>query len=77
VRWSQEARSLDRRALASALRTAIRAAQPAVREAAACALFGALARDEARGLLASLLQDPAASVRRTAAGLLKGRKASA
>jgi len=66
VRWSQEARSVDRRALA-----------PALREAAACALFGALPRDEARGVLAGLLQDPAASVRRTAAGLLKGRKASA
>jgi len=77
VRWSQEARGVDRRALAPALRTAIRAAQPAVREAAACALFGSLPRDEARRLLAGLLQDRAASVRRTAAGLLKARKATA
>jgi HEAT repeat protein len=77
VRWSQERRGVDRRALAPALRTALRAGQPALREAAACALFGALPRDEARGLLASLLQDPSQSVRRTAAGLLKGRKASA
>jgi hypothetical protein len=77
VRWSQDARGLDRRALAPALRTAIRSAQPAVREAAACALFGSLPREEARGLLAGLLQDRAASVRRAAAGLLKGRKATA
>ena len=77
VRWSQEGRKVDRRALAPALRTALRAGQPALREAAACALFGALPRDEARGLLAALLQDPSPSVRRTAAGLLKGRKASA
>jgi HEAT repeat protein len=77
VRWAQEARSVDRRALAPALRTAIRAAHPALREAAACAVFGALPRDEARGLLAGLLQDPSRSVRRTAAELLKGRKAIA
>jgi HEAT repeat protein len=77
VRWSRDAHGIDRRALAPALRVAIRAGRPALREAAACALFGALPRDEARGLLAGLLQDPAASVRRTAAGLLKGRKAIA
>jgi HEAT repeat protein len=77
VRWSQDARGLDRRALAPALRLALRSARPALREAAACALFGALPRDEARGLLAGLLQDSAASVRRAAAGLLKVRKAIA
>jgi len=77
VRWSQDARAVDRRALAPALRMAIRAAQPALREAAACALFGTLPREEARSLLSSLLQDPAASVRKAAGGLLKGRKASA
>jgi len=77
VRWSRDAHGIDRRALAPALRIAIRSGQPALREAAACALFGALPRDEARGLLAGLLQDPAASVRRAAAGLLKGRKAIA
>ena len=77
VRWARDARGIDRRALAPALRLAIRAGQPALREAAACALFRALPRDEARGLLAGLLQDPAASVRRTAAGLLKARKAIA
>ena len=77
VRWAQDARSIDRRALAPALRIAIRSAHPALREAAACALFGALPRDEARTLLAGLLQDPARSVRRSAAELLKGRKAIA
>jgi hypothetical protein len=77
VRWSRDAHGIDRRALAPALRIALRAGRPALREAAACALFGALPRDEARGLLAGLLQDTAASVRRTAAGLLKGRKAIA
>ena len=77
VRWWQDRRATDRRALAPALRTALRAGPPALREAAACALFGSLPRDEARGLLAGLLQDPAPSVRRAAAELLKGRKATA
>jgi HEAT repeat protein len=77
VHWAQERRKVDLRALAPALRTAIRSNAPPLREAAARALFGTLPRDEARGLLAGLMTDPSNAVRRTAAELLKGRKATA
>ena len=77
VYWAQERRKVDLRALAPALRTAIRSSAPPLREAAARALFGTLPRDEARGLLAGLMTDPSPAVRRTAAELLKGRKATA
>jgi HEAT repeat protein len=77
VHWAQERRKVDLRALAPALRTAIRSSSPPLREAAARALFGTLPRDEARGLLAGLMTDPSPAVRRTAAELLKGRKATA
>jgi HEAT repeat protein len=77
VHWAQERRKVDLRALAPALRLAIRSNAPPLRESAARALFGTLPRDEARGLLAGLMTDPSAAVRRTAAELLKGRKATA
>ena len=77
VHLAQERRKGDLRALAPALRTAIRSNAAPLREAAARALFGTLPRDEARGLLAGLMTDPSAAVRRMAAELLKGRKATA
>jgi HEAT repeat protein len=77
VHWAHEQRRVDLRLLAPALRTAIRSNAAPLREAAARALFGTLPRDEARGILAGLITDPSAAVRRTAAELLKGRKATA
>src|SRR5207253_1971149 len=75
ARWAQHAREIDLRALAPALRAALRSGAAPLREAAACALARAVPRDEARGLFSGLLQDPAPSVRRTAAALLAQRKA--
>ena len=77
VHWAHERHKVDLRVLAPALRTAIRSNAAPLREAAARALFGTLPREEARAVLAGLITDPSASVRRTAAELLKGRKATA
>jgi len=75
VRWAQDAREVDLRGLAPALRRALCSGAAPLREAAACALARALPREEARKLFSGLLQDPAASVRRTAAALLARKKA--
>ena len=75
VHWAQDAGEVDLRGLAPALRRALRSGAAPLREAAACALARALPREEARKLFSGLLQDPAASVRRTAAALLARKKA--
>jgi HEAT repeat protein len=77
VRWAQDAKGVELRALAPILTRALQAPAVPLREAAARALFLVLPRDEARSLLSGLTRDPAAAVRRTAAALLGPEKVTA